>query len=265
MVEEEQHNVRESIELKRQEIKRRGQKPVTIGHDMKAADIFKFAGLMAFFALMALVCVLVWPYIKDLFEAGGVDRVISEVQNAGPAGVFILLGIQFLQIVVAFIPGEVVQLAAGMMYGPWFGAAIVLVGCVISSAFIFQLVHKLGAPFVRHMVPEKYMDRFERFEGSRRLNVVVFVLFLIPGLPKDVFTYIVPLTNMPMKTFLLLATVARIPGVVVSTYAANGLVEGRIIESIVIFLVAAVIAGAGLLLQKPLMNFLEKHDLKGDK
>lgn len=257
MVEEERKQVRNSIQLKRQQIKERADKPVTVGHDMRAADIFKFVGLLAFFAIMALVCFLVWPYIKDLFEAGGVDRVIAEVQNAGPGGVLILLGIQFLQVVVALIPGEVVQIAAGMMYGPWLGALIILVGCVISSAFIFQLVHKLGAPFVQHMVPEKYMEKFQNFEKTGRLNIIVFVLFLIPGLPKDVFTYIVPLTDMKMKTFLALSNVGRIPGVVVSTYAASGLIEGRIVESAVIFLVATGLAAAGLLLRKPLMDALE--------
>ena len=107
------------------------------------------------------------------------------------------------------------------------------------------------------MVPEKYMDKFQNFEKTGRLNIIVFVLFLIPGLPKDVFTYIVPLTAMKMKTFLMLATVGRIPGVVVSTYAASGLIEGRIVESAIIFLVASVLAAAGLLLRKPLMNALE--------
>ena len=91
------------------------------------------------------------------------------------------------------------QLAAGMMYGPWLGAALILVGCVISSAFIFELVHRLGAPFVQSTVPVKYMDKFREFEKTGKLNSIVFILFLIPGMPKDVFTYIVPLTDMPMK------------------------------------------------------------------
>ena len=77
MVEEERNRARNSIELKRQQIKERADQPVTVGHGMKAADVFKFVGLLAFFAIMALVCVLIWPYIKDLFEAGGVDRVIT--------------------------------------------------------------------------------------------------------------------------------------------------------------------------------------------
>ena len=80
------------------------------------ATVFKFAGLVAFVALMVVIMVVAWPYITDVFSEGGVERLVARVQNAGAAGVFMLLGMQFLQIVVAFIPGEVVQLAAGLMY-----------------------------------------------------------------------------------------------------------------------------------------------------
>ena len=228
------------------------------GHKMTFADIFKFAGLIAFFVVMILLCALIWPYVHEIFEPGGLDRVINDVRQAGPVGFLILLAIQFLQVVVAFIPGEVVQVAAGMIYGPWIGALIVLVGCVVSSAFVFLLVHKLGAPFVQAMVSEKHMAKFRTFENSGKLNIIVFVLFLIPGMPKDVFTYLVPLTHMPLRTFLLLSNIARIPGILVSTYAASGLVEGDIVQSFIIFLVAGAIAVVCILFYDKIMKAIER-------
>ncbi len=253
-------SLREKNHHYKQELKEKAGEEVSVhGHPMERGDIFKFVGLIAFFAIMALICVLLWPYMKELFEPGGIDRVMAEVRNAGPVGVLILLGLQFLQIVVAFIPGEVVQVAAGMLYGPWFGCAIIVLGCVISSAFIFVLVHKLGAPFVQNMVPTNQLEKFRKFEASGKLNIIVFILFLIPGLPKDVFTYLVPLTDMRMRTFLVLSNVARIPGIIISTYAADGLVDGRIGESVIIFVVAAIIALLGILFRDKIMAFLDKH------
>lgn len=228
------------------------------GHKMTFADIFKFAGLIAFFVVVILLCALIWPYVHEIFEPGGLDRVINDVRQAGPVGFLILLAIQFLQVVVAFIPGEVVQVAAGMIYGPWVGALIVLVGCVVSSAFVFLLVHKLGAPFVQAMVSEKHMAKFRTFENSGKLNIIVFVLFLIPGMPKDVFTYLVPLTHMPLRTFLLLSNIARIPGILVSTYAASGLVDGDIVQSLIIFLVAGAIAVVCILFYDKIMKAIER-------
>ena len=218
------------------------------GHKMEKADIFKFVGLIAFFAIMVLIVVMLWPYFHELFEPGGLDRIINDVRGAGPVGFLILLGLQFLQIVVAFIPGEVVQIAAGLLYGPWIGALVILAGCVISSAFIFALVRKLGAPFVQSMVPVQYLEKFRKFEKTGKLNIIVFILFLIPGLPKDVFTYITPLTHMSMKNFVLISNFARIPGIVLSTYAAAGLVSGNIVESVIIFAVTAIVSVVALLI-----------------
>ncbi len=232
------------------------------GHEMEKGDIFKFAGLIAFFLLMILVCLLIWPYVHALFEEGGLDLIVERVRNAGPVGFLILLGMQFLQIVVAFIPGEVVQIAAGMLFGPWIGALLILLGCVLSSAFIFVLVHKLGAPFVQNMVPSKYLDKFRKFEDAGKLNIIVFVLFLIPAMPKDVFTYLVPLTDMNMRTFLLLSNIGRIPGILVSTYAADKLIEGRFAESAIIFGAAAIIAILGVLFRERIMKLLESHSRK---
>lgn len=253
-------------EERREALHEKAEQEVTVrGRTMEKGDIFKFVGLIAFFAIMVLICALLWPYFHDLFEPGGIDRIIADVRGAGPVGFLILLGLQFLQIVVAFIPGEVVQVAAGMLYGPWVGALVIFVGCVLSSAFIFALVHRLGAPFVQSMVPTQYLEKFRRFEASGKLNITVFILFLIPGLPKDVFTYLVPLTDMRMRTFLVLSNVGRIPGIVVSTYAADGLVDGRIWESIVIFAVAAVIAILGIVFRERIMKMLDRSSRRDGK
>ena len=260
---EHRETVKERAHERREAAREKAQEVTTVrGREMTRGDIFKFGGLIAFFALMVVVVILIWPYIHEAFEQGGLSRVIDDVRNAGPLGFLILLAMQFMQIVVAFIPGEVVQMAAGMMYGPWLGAAVVLLGCIISSAFVFAVVHRLGAPFVRDMVPTKYLDKFNAFEESGKLSIVVFILFLIPAMPKDTFTYLVPLTNMRMRDFLVLSNVGRIPGIVISTYAANGLVDGNITQSIIIFAVVAVIAIVAIVFRDKIMNLFH-HD-KGE-
>ena len=225
---------------------------------MNRSNAFKFAGLVAFIVLTFVIMAAAWPYIADVFSEGGVERLVERVQNAGAAGVLMLLGMQFLQIVVAFIPGEVVQLAAGLMYGPWFGALIILVGCVISSTVIYWLVHKLGAPFVQGMVPTDHLEKFRRFEETGKLDVIVFVLFLIPGMPKDVFTYLVPLTDMRYKRFIVLTTVGRIPGVIGSTYAASGFANGEVVGPIVVLAVLAVLAVLGIVFRDRIIDALER-------
>ncbi len=226
-----------------------------LGHKVKKSDLIKIVGLVAFIVLLGVIVAALWPSLSVIFEEDGVSKLIERIQGMGAAGVLVLLGLQLLQIIVAFIPGEVVQVAAGMLYGPVFGSIVILFGCVISSALIYELVHRLGAPFVRSMVDEKHLVKFYEFERSGKLNVIVFILFVIPGMPKDVFTYLVPLTNMRMRTFLLITTIARIPGVIISTYAAAGLADGDIQTSLIIFAIAAVLAILGIVFRERIMSF----------
>ena len=246
------HERREELHAKADEETQLHGKPVRRG------DIFKIVGLVAFVVIIGLIGWLMWPYIHTLFEPGGIDEVINDVRNAGPLGFLILLALQFLQIVVAFIPGEATQMAAGMLYGPWVGGLIILVGSVLSSALVFVVVHRLGAPFVRDIVSDKWLEKFERFEQSGKLELTVFILFLIPAMPKDVFTYLVPLTSMRMRNFLLLSNIGRIPGILVSTYAASGLVDGNVWQSIIILAVVAVIAVVCVIFREQIIGAVEK-------
>ena len=227
----------------------------TIRARMTTADIVKFVGLLVFLGLCAVLVVKMWPYIGMLFEEGGAEALKEKIHDAGPAGIFIILGVQLLQIIVAFIPGEVVQVAAGMIYGTWGGFAVLLVGCIISSAIVFTLVRKLGAPFVQNMVSTEYLDKFRAFEATGKLDLIVFFLFLIPGLPKDVFTYLVPLTDMPIGRFLVLSTAGRIPAMFMSCFAANGIMEGNYVTSAIIFAAAAVIAVLGIVFRDKILGF----------
>lgn len=252
---------RDELHRKYEEVEERLDTPVSTKPRwarLTKADLFKLIGLVAFFALLVVVCILIWPIVSELTEPGGISHVVEQVQSAGPLGVLILLGFQFLQIVVAFIPGEVVQIAAGMMFGTWGGAAIILAGCVISSMFIYFMVSKLGAPFVQAMIPEKWMKKLHDFKENEKLDIIVFVLFLIPGLPKDTLTYLVPLTGMDMRKFVLISNVGRIPGVVVSTMAADRLIEGYLVQGIVLFVICAVVAIVAILFHEKIFSFFKR-------
>ena len=236
------------------------EKEITLfGKKIKQSDLIKLVGLVVFIVLITAIVVAIWPTLSIVFEPGGVETLIELITSQGPLGVLILLGMQLLQIIVAFIPGEVVQIAAGMMYGPLRGSVVILVGCVLSSMVVYELVHKLGAPFVRSMVGEKQLLKFRQFELSGKFGVTVFILFLIPGFPKDVLTYIVPLSDMNLRTFLLLSTIGRTPGVIISTYAAAGLADGNIVTSVIIFVVAALIAIIVLLLRNRIIDAISRH------
>lgn len=252
-------NHRRSIKELNKEIKNEAAEEIVVfGITMHKAEIFKLAGLIAFIAIMFAITWALWPLFGELFVPGGATKVVNQIRDAGPWGVLVLLGLQFLQIVISFIPGEVVQFAAGILYGPWWGTIIIILGAFISSMFIFELVHRLGRPFVEAMVSKKHLDKFHSFAESGKLRSLVFLLFLCPGMPKDMFTYIIPLTSMSRRDYLLITTFARIPGVFLSTYAAAGLFDGNATLSIIIYVSVTVVALAALLLKDKLMGIFRK-------
>lgn len=252
-------DTRARLQERRQQVRETAAEPILVfGRPMHKEDLFRLAGLVVFFALMIAIVVLLWPFFGQFFEEGGRERMVAEIRNAGPLGVFMLLGIQVLQVVVAFIPGEVVQMVAGAMYGPVGGMAIILGGCLLSGLLIYEVVHRLGQPFVEAMVPTKYLDKFRSFEANGRLEPLVFVLFLIPGLPKDTFTYLVPLTNMSRNKYLAITTLARIPGVFMSTFAAAGFMDGNMRQAVIVIVVLAIVAGIGLLFKDRIIAMLDR-------
>jgi uncharacterized membrane protein YdjX (TVP38/TMEM64 family) len=211
---------------------------------ISTADKIKFAGLIFFILLLVAVGVAIFPYFKELTTEEGRLALIDSIQRAGVLGIGICLGLQFVQVVVAFIPGEVTQLAIGAIYGPVWGTLITALGALISSIFVFFVVRKLGRPFVSAMISDKQIEKMGFLKETRRLDTVVFILFLIPGLPKDVFTYIVPLTEMRPIHFFVLSTLARIPGIIASAVIGNAAIQG---DFMLVIIVAAIVGGIGIL------------------
>lgn len=141
--------------------------------------------------------VLTQPQARDAF--------IEFVRGKGVLGVFIFLGIQLLQVVVAFLPGEAVEFAAGLLYGTWAGLLLCLLGILLASCTVYAFVRLFGAKRIDEKAFTKY--RFLRDEAHIRFSV--FLVFFIPGTPKDLLTYLGPFLPIPAWQFLIISTLAR--------------------------------------------------------
>ena len=122
---------------------------------------------------------------------------------------FILL--QALQVVIAVIPGELTGIVGGYVYGVSFGFIFSTLGLALGSLVAFELAKILGRPFVERFVNQKLVKKFE-FLTTDTGATLCFLLFLIPGFPKDVLCYLLGLSRMKLTTFLVLSTLARTPG-----------------------------------------------------
>ncbi len=193
---------------------------------------------MAFTVLFVFVTVKYAPLIMEHVSETEKFRVL--IQSYGNTGVFIFVFFQILQVVIAAIPGEVVQIAGGYIFGTWLGTMYLIIGVIVGSVIVFFTSRLLGYPLVKAFVPEDKLVRFIFLMESQKSDVIMFFLFLIPGIPKDILTYIAGLTPVKPLKFFIIAIVARFPALFVSAYIGANLLEKNYLK-VVIFSSAAVI------------------------
>ena len=150
------------------------------------------------------------------------------------------------QVVVAIIPGEPLELAAGYAFGALEGTLICLAGIFAGSMIVFLLVRRFGIKLVRLFFSEEKIQSMRFLKNPRRLFIVTAVLMLVPGTPKDLLTYCAGLTPLPVTTWMLIASVGRIPSVITSTLGGHALSEGNYGFAAIVFGVTALLCGGGL-------------------
>lgn len=229
----------------------------------------RLAALLIFLVVMAAATLLMIPFIQLLTTEEGRLQIERQVEALGPWGWLAFLLLEIVQVVVAMIPGEPVQILAGVLFGTWGGVALCLVGMLIGTVIIFYAVRAVGPALVHAFVSEEQMGKFKflRFmEDQKKLETVVFIFFLIPGVPKDVLTYLIPLTPIQPLKFFMLATLARIPALAASTLIGDNIGAGKWTETILIFVVAAVIGLGGIFLKDKISKKIkERHGAHMDQ
>ena len=200
-----------------------------------------------FSILFISLTIAFWPFIKSLGSEEGRSEFKAYIDSFGIGGWFIMLGVQILQVVVAFLPGEPIEIVMGIFYGPWMGMITCLIGILIGTIIIYLLGKLIGKPFVKLFLDEEDINKYKFLKDPRKIEMTVFVLFFIPGTPKDALTYIAPFIPIKPRRFFVIATLARIPSIITSTILGHEIIEGNYLNAIIVFVVTAVISILGII------------------
>lgn len=209
-------------------------------------------------AVICILAVIGAIVLNDYFSAENLEKIRGFVAEHWLVGALIFMCVCAIQVIIALIPGEVVEIAAGVIFGSWMGALICLIGIMTGSVIAILLVRKFGRKFVESLYPREKIDSLPILNNPKKRNTVIALLFFIPGTPKDLITYIVGLTEVSIPMYILLTTFARIPSIVMSTLGGNAFGEGNILKAIIIFAVTAIISGAGYLIYIALQKVMSK-------
>ncbi len=221
-----------------------GQKPTPT----RVKKLVSILSIAAFILLLVFLTIFVGKPLIDNLRNPAAFR--DWIAARGFWGKIIFVGMIILQVVVAFIPAEPLEIAAGYAFGAVWGSVLVWIGLVAGSTIVFLFVRKIGVKAVEVFFPREQINSLKYLKNEKTLNAAAFFLFLIPGTPKDLLTYFAGLTKIRLVAWVTLTSLARIPSVVTSTVSGNALGTQKYLLAIIVFAATAVVSGAGMLIYR---------------
>lgn len=231
----------------------------------KTKLIINIISIIVFLLISLIVLIVIFPkleiYINDplLFK--------EFINEYGTISSIIFLVLQILQIIVSILPGEFIEIGAGITFGWFKGFILCEIGLFIGTAFIYFFSKKVGKPVVKAFIGERHFSKLEKLDNHPNRDKVLFIIFLIPGLPKDLISYVACFFNIGFWKFIFISLVARIPSVITSTIAGGYIIDGKYIEAIIVFIITGIISILCYLLSNKIMqkineNKINKNDIE---
>ncbi len=201
--------------------------------------IFKIMLTILVLAIFVGLMIYLFPVMKNLTTLEGQVAFKEKVENSGIWGLLSLFGLQVAQIFLIIVPGEPIEILAGMCYGGIWGTVFIMASACIISTTIYLMVRKFGKKFVCDFCDEKKIAKIERsklFQNPKKIEMIMLILFLIPGTPKDFLVYIAGLLPIKPIRFILISTFARFPSVITSTLAGENFVDGNWERAVLLYI-----------------------------
>ena len=150
------------------------------------------------------------------------DHLVALLRAGGSTGALLCIAVQFVQVVIAVIPGEITSFAAGYVFGAWRGFLYSAIGVTLGSAFNFWFARVVGRPALERLIGRDTLAKIDRSLASAKSKSAMFLLFLLPGLPKDILCYAAGFSGMSILEFVVLSGLARAPALLASVLIGAG-------------------------------------------
>lgn len=221
--------------------------------------------IIVLIAIIIVFAVVTVPILRRQMSEGKLETYQAYMEKAktwlddiGPLRVPAMVLLHYLSVVVAIIPGEPFEFMMGFMFGTFGGLILSLIAVMLASATIYCCVNKFGMKYVNKFVNSKKFKSWSFLNDPVKRDSLLFIVFLIPGTPKDLLSYFAPFTKIKLKNFLFITTVARIPSIVSSTYMGDKLQNGNFTTSLIVFCLIAVIGLLGILINDKILEAKNK-------
>lgn len=225
---------------------------------MKKKKIINIAIMAIVIIIFISAIIYLAPVMKNISTKEGQIQFKEKIDNLGITGLLILFLLQLAQIFFVVIPGEPLEILAGMCYGNVGGTIFITVSVFITTTIIFFLVKKYGKKLIYESFKKEKIDKIENskiFRNPKKVEQIVILLFLIPGTPKDLLVYIGGLLPIKPLRFILISTFARFPSIISSTIAGSSLANGDIKIGIISYVITFILTAIVLII----VNIFDKN------
>ena len=207
--------------------------------------IAAIAGLIAVAIMVYIGIYIGKPLMQFITEP---ERFRMWVEHHGILGRMIYMLIVFLQVVIAIIPGEPLEIAGGYAFGAIEGTLLYLGAAVLGSLVVFLLVRRFGIRLLEIFFTKDRIESLKILKTNRKRSILFFFIFLIPGTPKDLLCYYAGLTDMKLSTFLLINIIGRLPALISSTIGGDALGMQSYTAAIIVFAVTLLLSLIGYII-----------------
>lgn len=173
------------------------------------------------------------------------EKFRALVDEHGIGGRLIYIGMVVLQITVAIIPGEPLEIAAGYAFGTVEGTILCLIATGLGSSLVILLVRRFGTRLCELFFTREKLSKLRFLRSSPKRTAIFALIFMLPGTPKDLLCYYAGLTDIKLGTLLIICSVGRIPSVLTSTLGGDALGTKSYILAAAVFALTLLISAGG--------------------
>lgn len=200
--------------------------------------MFKIFLFLIIAITLAYIFITFLPFMQKISTRHGQEQFRDKIKNMGIGGFFMLLGLQLSQIFVVVLPGEPLEIMAGMCYGTIGGTLFILLTVFISTCIIYYLVMKYKEKYLYNFFKQEKIKKIlnsKWYKDAKKTELILIILFIIPGTPKDLFVYMGALLNMRPIRFILIATFVRLPSVISSTLVGSQILYENLKSAFIVY------------------------------
>ena len=218
--------------------------------------VIRLMSLILFLLIIIGATIVVLPWVNDLKTSEGREALKLYIESKKTVGTFIFIGLQAFQVLLPIVPP--IQIIGGALFGTFWGSIFSFVGLYLGMSIVYGLVRVVGYPLVEAFVGEKDLKKFNFLKDPDKVALVFFIIYLIPGMPKDTISFFAPLTDMNKKTYFLYVIPARFPLLFLSAIFGSAISDENYTLAVILSIIMIDIGIIGIIFRDKVINHFEK-------